>query len=105
MKRVRRLNVGPVAVLVLLALLTYLRVHRRGLTEKEAEDEAVGAVVKLKDMVIYDRYAPVAFLTLVAMFAFVAWTILRANEGEDKSMPPAKEPSPSHAKKKESSNV
>jgi hypothetical protein len=89
MKKVTPHKRGLVAVLVLLALLTYLRVHRRGLTEKEAENEAVGAVVKLKDMVIYDRYAPVAILALVAMFAFVAWTVLRANKGEDKSIPPA----------------
>jgi hypothetical protein len=95
MKKVTRLKIGPVALLVVLALLTVLVVHRKGLTAKEAEDEAVGAVVKLEDTVARDRYVAVAFLTLVALFAFVTWTALRAKEGEDKTMPPAGEPSAS----------
>jgi hypothetical protein len=91
MAKVTRLKVGPVAVLVLLALLTILAVHRKGLTDEQAEDEAVGAVVQLEDTVVRDRYAAVAFLALVALFAFVTWTALRANEGEDKAAPPAGE--------------
>ena len=93
-------NVTPqkgrlVAVLVLLALLTYLAVHRNGLTSKDAEDEAVGDVVKLEDMSLYDDYATVAFLALMVLFAFVTWTVLRANQGEDKAMPPGRESSAS----------
>jgi hypothetical protein len=84
-----------VAVLVLLALLTYLAVHRNGLTSKDAEDEAVGEVVKLEEMALYDKYATVAFVALIALFAFVAWTVLRANQGEDKAMPPGRESSAS----------
>jgi hypothetical protein len=84
-----------VAVLVLLALLTFLAVHRNGLTSKDAEDEAVGEVVKLRDMVLFDDYATVAFLALMVLFAFVTWTVLRANQGEDKAMPPGRESSAS----------
>jgi hypothetical protein len=94
MKRVTRLKVGPVAVLVLLALLTVLVVHRRGLTAGEAEDETVGAVAKLEDTVARDTYAAVAFVALVALFGFVTWAALRAHEG-DKAMPPARESSAS----------
>ena len=84
-----------VAVLVLLALLTFLAVHRNGLTSKDAEDEAVGEVVKLRDMVLFDDFATVAFVALIALFAFVTWTVLRANHGEDKAMPPGRESSAS----------
>jgi hypothetical protein len=78
------------AVLVLLALLTYLAVHRhRHLTDKEAADEAVGSAVTLKDMVTHDEYAVVAFLALIALFGFVMWAVLRVNQG---AMPPDKEP-------------
>jgi hypothetical protein len=84
MQKVTRLKIGPVALLVLLALLTLLWVHRKGLTAEEAEGEAGGAVVQLEDTVVRDKYAAVAFLGLVALFAFVTWTALRANEGGDK---------------------
>jgi hypothetical protein len=82
-----------VVLLVLLALLTLLVVKRKDLTAEEAEDDAVRAVVKLEDTVVRDDYAAVAFLALVALFAFVTWTALRANEGEDKVRPPAGESS------------
>jgi hypothetical protein len=85
-----------VVVLVFLVLLTYLAVHRhRLLTQKEAEDEAVGSAVTLKDMATHDGYAVVAVLALVALFGFVMWAVLHANQGEDKAMPPAKESSAS----------
>jgi hypothetical protein len=84
-----------VAVLVLLAVLTYLAVHRKGLTSKDAEDEAVGEVVKFEDTVLYDDYATVAVVALIALFALVTWTVLRANQGEDKAMPPGRESSAS----------
>ena len=86
-----RLKIGPVVVLVLLALLTLLVVKRKHLTAEEAEDDAVRAVVKLGDPVVRDGHAAVAFLALMALFAFVTWTALRANEGEDKAAPPAGE--------------
>jgi hypothetical protein len=91
MKKVTRLKIGPVVLLVLLALLTLLAIHRRGVTAEEAEDEAVGEVVKLEDTVVRHEPAAVAFLALTALFAFVTWTALRANEGEDKATPPARE--------------
>jgi hypothetical protein len=93
--KLTRLKVGPVALLVLLVLLTFLVVHRRGLTAAEAEGEAEGAVVKVEDTVARDEYAAVAFLALVALFGFVTWTALRAHEGEGKAMPPAGESSAS----------
>jgi hypothetical protein len=90
-----RLKIGPVVLLVLLALLTFLVVKRKDLTDDEAEHDAVRAVVALKDMVVRDERAAVAYLPLLALFAFVAWTALRANKGEDKVMPPARESSAS----------
>jgi hypothetical protein len=93
MKKVTRLGIGPVALLVLLALLTLLVVKRKGLTAEEAVAAAVRAVVKLQDTVVRHEHAAVAFLALMALFAFVTWTALRANEGEDKAMPPARESS------------
>jgi hypothetical protein len=95
MKKVARLKVGSVALLVLLALLMLLVVKRRGLTAEEAQDEGVRTVVKLHDTVVRDRYAAVAFLGLMALFAFVVWTALRTKEGEDKATPPASESSAS----------
>jgi len=62
MKKVTRLKLGPVTLLVLLALLTLLVVKREHLTAEEAEDDAVRAVVKLEDTVVRDKYAAVAFL-------------------------------------------
>ena len=84
-----------VVLLVLLALLTLLVVKRKDLTAEEAEDDAVRAAVKLEDTVDRDDDAAVAFIALVALFAFVTWIALRANEGEDKVRPPARESSAS----------
>jgi hypothetical protein len=95
MKKVTQLKIGPVALLVLLALLTLLVVKRKDFTAEEAEDDAVRAVVMLEDTVVHDDFAAVAFLALMALFAFVTWTVLRAKKGEDKAMPPARESSAS----------
>jgi hypothetical protein len=89
MRTVTRLKTGPVAVLVLLALLTLLAVHRRGVTAEEAQGEAVGAAVKLGGMAVRDEYAVVASLALLALFAFVTWIALRADDGQDGAKPPA----------------
>jgi hypothetical protein len=90
-----RLKIGPFAVLVLLALLTLLAVKRKHLTAEEAADDAVRAGVQLEDKVLRDGHGAVAFLALMALLAFVTWVALRANEGEDKAMPPAGESSAS----------
>jgi hypothetical protein len=95
MKNGTRLKVGPIALLVLLALLTLLVVKRKHLTAEEAEGDAVRVVVKLERTVVRDAYAAVAFLALMALFAFVLGTALGANEGEDKATPPASESSAS----------
>ena len=94
MKKVTRLKIGPVALLVLLALLTLLVVKRKYLTADEAEKATVRAVVKLEDKVVRDDYAVVAFLALMALFAFVTWTALHASKEEAKAMPPARESCP-----------
>jgi hypothetical protein len=87
-----RLKIGPVVVLVLLALLALLAVKRKNLTAEEAANYSVVAVVQVEDTVVRsDRHAIVAFLALTALFAFVLWTALRANEGEAKAMSPARE--------------
>jgi hypothetical protein len=91
MKKVTRLKFSPTAVLVLLALLTLLAVLHNRRTAEEAE----GAAVKLEDSVVHDSHATVAVVGLVALFAFVMWAALRANKGDDKAMPPARESSAS----------
>jgi hypothetical protein len=95
MNGVTRLKVGPVAVLVLLALLAVLVVHRRGLTAGQAEGEVVGTAAQLEDAVARDQYAAVAFVALVAVFGFVTWAALRARKGAGQAMPPAEESSAS----------
>jgi hypothetical protein len=74
MRKVSQLKIGPVALLVLLALR---------------------AVVMLEDSVVRDNFAAVAFLALMALFAFMAWTALRAYQRANKPMPPARESSAS----------
>jgi hypothetical protein len=101
MKRGTRRKIGPVALLVLLALLTLLVVKRKHVTAEEAADDAVRVGVKLEERAFRDEYGQVAFLALVALFAFVTWTALRANTavranvGEDEAVPPAGGPSAS----------
>ena len=87
MKTETRLKIGSVVVLVLLALLTFLVVKRQYLTAEDAEDAAVRTVVKLEDTVVRDDVAAVAVLALVALFAFVVWTVLRPKGEEDKARP------------------
>ena len=80
------------SVLLLLALLALLAIHRHGLTDQAAE-RGERAVVRVKDVAIYNEHRFAAVLTLMAIFAFVIWTALRANQGENKAMPPARESS------------
>jgi protein-S-isoprenylcysteine O-methyltransferase Ste14 len=91
MRKMTRLKIGPAAVLVLLALLVVAAVYRA----RHTDEEPVGTVVKLGDRVVHDSHATVAVVGLVALFAFVVWTALRANEREDKARPSAREPSAS----------
>jgi hypothetical protein len=98
MKTVTRLKAAPFVVLAVLAVLAVLilrDVHRKGLTAKEAEDEVAGTAVKVEDTVVRDKFVAVAFLGLMALFAFVMWAALRANPGEDEATPPAGESSAS----------
>ena len=48
MKKVTQLKIGPVALLVLLVLLTLLVVKRKHLTAEEAADAAARTVVRLE---------------------------------------------------------
>jgi hypothetical protein len=90
MKKDSRLNIAPAALLLtLLAVLILLAVHKRLTTAEEVEK----AVVKVDDNVVRDSYMRVAVVAMVALFAYVIWTVLRANRGEAKAMPPAKESS------------
>jgi hypothetical protein len=84
MEKVTRLKIAPVTLLVLLALLTLLvaKRHKEHPIE-EAEEDAVRTVVKLEDVVVHDGHAAVAFVALIALFAFVMWTAVGANKGED----------------------
>jgi hypothetical protein len=50
---------------------------------------------QVEDTIDRDEFAAVAFLALIALFAFVTWTAVRANQGEDKASPPARESSAS----------
>jgi hypothetical protein len=95
MKKLIRLKIGSVALLLLLALLllTFLIVKRKHLTAEEGMDHVVRAVYRVEGTVVRDRHAAVAFLVLMALFAFVAWTALDAKEGDDRA--PAREPSAS----------
>jgi hypothetical protein len=93
MQELTQLRIAPVALLVLPVLLAYLAVHRNGLTAPEADGEVVGTVAQLEGMVVRDAFAVVAFLVLLASFAFVAWTVLRPKGGKGKAVPPAGESS------------
>jgi hypothetical protein len=89
MKKDSRLNVTLGAfLLMLLAVLTLLAVRNGRMPDEKA-------VVKVEDNVVHDSYSQVAVVAVVALFAYVMWTILRANRGEAKAVPPAKESSPS----------
>ena len=83
-----RFSVAPVVVLVLLVLLMLLAVHRR-LTVEEAEK----TVVTVENSVVRDSHSTVVLVGMVALFGYMIWTVLRANQGEAKAMPPAKESS------------
>src|SRR5262249_35759226 len=72
--------------LVLLVLLTLLVVRRIG----GRADESAAAAVNTADSVVHDSHATVAVVGLVAVFAFVIWTALRAG-GEEEATPPARE--------------
>jgi hypothetical protein len=90
MKKDSRLKIAPAALLLtLLAVLILLAIHKRLTTAAEVEK----AVVKVEDNVVRDSYSRVAVVAMVALFAYVMWIVLRANRGEAKEMPPAKESS------------
>src|SRR5262245_50246259 len=88
MKKDTRLNIAPVALLLVLLMLLILLAHRKGLTTAE---EAETAVVKVGRTVDRNSHSRVAAAAMLALFAYVTWTVLRANRGDAKTMPPAEE--------------
>ena len=82
--------------LVLLALVALLAIHRKGLTADEAVGKGVRVVVRVTDDAFHNEYRAVTVVVLIAMFAFVMWTVLRAYGRENKAKPPAKESSASN---------
>jgi hypothetical protein len=99
MKKVTRLEVRPAALLLLLMSLALLvlpklsAVKRRDLTANARDVDAVQAVIELGGTIARNEHAAVAFLALMALFAFVIWTALRAKEGEANAVPHAQESS------------
>src|SRR6516225_4294752 len=69
--------------LVLLGLIALLAIHRKGLTADAAAAKGVGVAVRMEDDVFHDEYRTVATLAVIAMFAFVMWTVLRAKKRAD----------------------
>jgi|SRR6516164_4579731 hypothetical protein len=89
MKKDIRFHIAPGALLlILVAMLILLAVHKRLATADEVDKAASKAEYQLRD-----SHASVAIVAVAALFAYVAWTVLRANRGEAEAMPPAKESS------------
>jgi hypothetical protein len=88
MKMVRRLNVGSLAVLVLLVLLTVLVVKRKGMTPRQAGAEAMLVVLKVKDTGVRDTHAAVAILIVLILFCFAIWAAVQApTKDEERASP------------------
>jgi hypothetical protein len=77
-----------VALLVFLVLLAFVAFHSDGLTADQSVSEAVAEFLAAGSRPLPDGYAIVACLALVALFGYVAWDVLRADEGEDEAKPP-----------------
>jgi hypothetical protein len=77
-----------IVLLMLLALLAVLVAKRQALRIDEAEDEAVQAVVTVKNTVVRDEYVAGAVLVVLALFGFVIWAAIRAEQEKNKPMPP-----------------
>jgi hypothetical protein len=88
-------TITPAALLLLLVMFAVLALKRQHLTAEEAEVATVQTVVEAQNTLVKDWRAAVAVLVLIAMFAFVIWTVLRAKAGEDPAKPPAEESSAS----------
>ena len=95
MKKDTRLNIAPGAILlILLTMLIILAVHNRLTTAEEVDK----AAVQLGRHVVRDSHSPITVVVMVALFAYVTWIVLRADRGEAKTTPPARESSVSDKK-------
>jgi hypothetical protein len=69
MKQDTRLNIAPVALLlILLAVLIFFAVHKRLATAEENEK----AIVKVERHVVRDSHSIVAVVAMVALFCFAS---------------------------------
>jgi hypothetical protein len=87
----RRL-IGPVAALLLLALVLTLaekRRHRAQLTAEEAQADAQASVVRLRDAVVGHERAAIVVVFGVVLFGYVLWKASRASEEEGRATAPA----------------
>jgi hypothetical protein len=78
MKRTR-FSIAPVAVLVVLGLLTLLWLERRGVAVEQA---GADSVVKVERAFLRDNHARAAFLIAIAVFSFLVWTVMEGSQGD-----------------------
>ena len=73
----------------MLGLVAILLIKRKDMTAEEAVDDAVRPIATAERTVLRDDYAGTAFVVLVALFAFVVWTVLKGNKlgNEDDRQP------------------
>jgi TRAP-type C4-dicarboxylate transport system permease small subunit len=111
MKKVMQREIGPVALLVLLAFagfLVFVAVKRRHeaaeehLSVEKVEAEAAYVGFRVENAVVHDVFAAAALLIVGALFAFAAVTAVEASlrarldeHEEDEAFPPVNESSTS----------
>jgi hypothetical protein len=81
MKKDTRLKLSPGAILLILVSMLILLAVRKRLTTAEEVDKAVS---KVGHAVLRDSHSRAAIIVVVALFAYVTWTVLRANRREAK---------------------
>jgi hypothetical protein len=79
MKKDTRFNLSPGALLLILLVVLILLAVRKRLTTAEEVDRAAG---KVGHAVVHDSHSRVAIVVVVALFACVTWTALRAKAPE-----------------------
>jgi hypothetical protein len=89
MKNDKRFHTSPAALAVLLLAVVMLLAFYKGLTANDVENQVVDVDKKTFRYPI----ATLVVVAMVAMFGYVIWTVLRANQGESNSVPPTKESS------------
>jgi len=100
MKKLTRSRFGPLALLVLLALLTVLFVmqRRKTLVATRPEYDTHRAVGRLQDAAVRDKRAAGAVVAGVVLLGFVTWIAIRARGREEETVLPAQEASANSTK-------